>query len=139
MVLVFSALFTQQAINDFFTDSDHMNLLVRTSDQMAVEGIVSPAELHGFEKAYLTSMVHAFERPLRVVNAAGNTVNQDPFQFPGKYQKRVLIVMEMAAHYKKTNQVVTHPMMTWPTLKSFSIHMTALSKSDTHADIVPIK
>ena len=47
--------------------------------------------------------------------------------------------MEIATYYEQTNQVVTPSMMTWPTLNSLSIHMTALSNSDTHADIFHIK
>ena len=69
---------------------DQLNLYIRTRDQMVVEVISSPVDIPDYNKDYVSLIVRAFERPPRVPNGAGNLVNQTPFQFPTKSQKRFI-------------------------------------------------
>ena len=68
MVLNLSATFNANAIDLLFTGADQLNLSIRTRDQMVVEGISSPVDLHDFNKDYVSSIVRAFKRPPRVPN-----------------------------------------------------------------------
>ena len=139
MILVLSATFDANAIDSFFTGADQLNLSIRTHDQMVVEGISSPVDLHDFNKDNVSSIVGAFERPPRVPNGAGNLVNQTPFQFPAKSQKRFVMAIEIADYYDQTNREVSPTMMMWPTLKSYSIQMLALSGTSNPTNILTIK
>ena len=58
-------------------------------------------DLPEFNKDDLSSIVREFERPPRVPKGAGNLVNQTPFQFPAKFQKRFVIAIEIADYYDK--------------------------------------
>ena len=127
MVLVLSATFDANAIGSFFTGADQLNLSIRTHDQMVVEGISSSVDLSDFNKDDVSSIVREFERPPSVPNGAGDLVNKTPFQFPEKSQKRFIIAIEIADYYNQTNCEVIPTMMMWPTLKSYSIHMSAMS------------
>ena len=91
-----------------------------------------------FNKYDVSSIVRSFERPPRVPNVAGDLVNQAPFQFPAKLQKRFIIAIEIADYYDQTNREVSPTMMMWPTLKSYSIQMSALYGTPNPTDIVPI-
>ena len=134
MVLVLSATFDANAIDSFFTGADKLNLSIRTRDQMVVEVILSPVDLTEFNKDVVSSIVRAFERPPRVPNGAGNLVNQTPFQFPAKSQKRFIIAIEISDYYDQTNREVSPNNMMWPTLNSYSIQMSELSGTSNPTD-----
>ena len=106
---------------------------------MVVEGISSPVDLPDFNKDNVSFIVRAFERPLRVPNGARNLLNQTPFQFPAKLQKRFIIAIEISDYYDQTNREVSPTIMMWPTLKSYSIQMSDLSGTFNPTDIVSIK
>ena len=127
MVIVLSATFNTNAIDSFFTGADQLSLSIYTRNQMVVEGISSHVDLPEFNKDGVSSIVRAFERPPQVPNGAGDLVNQTPFQFPAKSQKRFVIAIEISDYYNQTNQEVSLTMMMWQTLKSYSIQMSALS------------
>ena len=115
MVLVLSATFDANVINSFFTGADQLNLSICAHDHMVVEGISSPVDHPDFNKDNFSSIAGTFERPPRVPNGAGNLVNQTPFQFPAKLQKRFIIATEIADYYNQTNCEVSPTMMMWPT------------------------
>ena len=139
MVIVLSATFNTNAIDSFFTGADQLSLSIYTRDQMVVEGISSHVDLPEFNKDGVSSIVRAFERPPQVPNGAGDLVNQTPFQFPAKSQKRFVIAIEISDYYNQTNQEVSLTMMMWQTLKSYSIQMLALYGTSNPSNIVPIK
>ena len=139
MVLFLSYTFTQPLIDAFFNNPDLMNLLARTRDAMIIEGIGSPVDLLDFQKENITQIVQGFERPPRAPNVSGNLAIQSPFQFPTKSQKILLTAMKIADYYKQTDREVKPSMMMWRTLKSFTIHMSALEETTAHSEIVPIK
>ena len=139
MVIFLSATFDAKAIDSFFTGADQLNLPIRTRDHMIIEGISSSVDLPDFNKDDVSSIVRAFERHPRVANGAGNLVNQTPFQFPAKSQKRFVIEIELADYYYQINREVSPTMMMLPTLKSYSIQMLALPGTCNPTNIVPIK
>ena len=139
MFLVLSANFDANEIDSFFTGADQLNLSIHTRDHMVVEVISSPVDIPDYNKDYVSLIVPEFERPPHVPNRAGNLVNQTPFQFPAKSQKRFIIAIEIADYYDQTNREVSPTMMMWPTLKSYSIQMSALSGTSNPTNIVPIK
>ena len=104
MVLILSATFDANAIDSLFTGADKLNLSIRTRDKMGVEGISSPVHIPDFNKDNMSSIVREFECPPRVPNGAGNLLNQTPFQFPVKSQKRFIIAIEIADYYDQTNR-----------------------------------
>ena len=105
---------------------------------MVVEGISSPVDLPEFNNDDVSSFVQAFDSPTHVPNRAGDLVNQTPFQFPAKSQKRFIIAIEIAEYYNQTNHEFSPTMMMCSTLKSYSIQMSALSGTSNPTDIVPI-
>lgn len=139
MVLVLHASFDAAAIAAFFTDPAQLNLDPRTVAQLAVEGIASPADLPEFDKDDIDSIRRGFEKPPRAPNAAGNLVNQPPFPFPAKAQKRLIIGAQLADFYEQTGREVTPQMMMWPVMRNFDIQMNALKETTAPPDITPIK
>lgn len=139
MVLVLHPTFTGPALAAFFTDADQLNLDQRTVGQLAIEGIGSIVDLPDFSKDDIDSITRNFERPPRILNAAGNLVNQAAFTFPTKSQKRLHIGVKLADYYEQTNRVVTPDMMRWPVMKDFQIQMDALKETVAPPAITPIK
>ena len=138
-MLVLHPTFDAAAMTAFFTDADQLNLGARTTAQMGVEGISSVVDLPDFSKDDIEAVARNFDRPGRVVNGAGNLVNQAAYVFPIKSQKRLLIAVELARFYEQTNRVVTPEMMMWPVMKNFKIQMDALKETTAPQDIAPIK
>ena len=81
------------------------------------------------------ALVHICERPPKAPNANGILVNQTPYAFPAKSQKRLLIMIVIAKYYEETGRAVTPDMMLWPVLKSFATQMEALTETESPPDI----
>ena len=120
MVLVLHASFTQDRINEYFNDADQLNLELRTRDKMDEEGIATIADLPEFDDKDIKALTEIFARPPHATNAGDNLVNQVPYKFPAKSQKRLKISAVIARYYDKTGGAVTPEMPKWPTLKRFS-------------------
>ena len=139
MVLVIHASFTQDRIDEYFNDADQLNLDLRTRDKMDDEGIGTILDLPDFDDKDIKAIVEIFARPPRANNAAGNPVNQVPYKFPAKSQKRLKISCAITRYYDETGRAVTPEMLKWPTLKSFSTQMDALEDTVAPPDITPMK
>ena len=139
MVLVLHPTFTADRVTEFFTAADQLNLSDRSRDKLALEGIATIVDLPEFDDEDVSAIVRIFERPPRAPNAMGNLVNQTPYAFPAKSQKRLTIAIAIAKYYEETNQQVTPEMMMWPVLKSFSTQVDAMKETTSPPDITPMK
>ena len=139
MVLVLHTSFTQDCIDEYFNDADQLNLELRTRDKMDEEGIATIADLPEFDDKDIKALTEIFARPPRATNAGGNLVNQVPYKFPAKSQKRLKISAAITRYYDKTGRAVTPEMLKWPTLKSFSTQMDALEDTVAPPAITPMK
>ena len=139
MVLVLHATFIQARIDEFFDAADQLNLGLRTREKMADEGIATIVDLPEFDDKDVKALVEIFARPPRSLNALGNLVNQVPYAFPAKSQKRLKIAVAISKYYDETGREVTPEMMMWPTLKSFATQMDALEDTVAPPDITPMK
>ena len=139
MVLVLHPTFTADRVNEFFTAADQLNLSDRSRDKLALEGIATIVDLPEFDDEDISAIVRIFERPPRAPNAMGNLVNQTPYAFPAKSQKRLAIAIAIAKYYEETNREVTPEMMMWPVLKSFSTQVNAMKETTSPPDITPMK
>ena len=139
MVLVLHATFIQARIDEFFDAADQLNLVLRTREKMADEGIATIVDLPEFDDKDVKALVEIFAHPPRALNALGNLVNQVPYAFPAKSQKRLKIAVAISKYYDETSREVTPEMMMWPTLKSFATQMDALEDTVAPPDITPMK
>ena len=139
MVLILDESFDAAAITAFFTDANQLNLSVRTHDKLVEEGFGSLVDYPDFKASDVTALARICERPPRAPNATGNLVNQAPYAFPAKSQKRLVIAIAIAKYYDETTRQVTPDMMMWPVLKSFATQMEALTETVSPPDMTPIK
>ena len=139
MVLVLHPTFDVAATTAFFGTPAQLNLEARTIAQLAIEGIANVVDLTDFTTEDIDSMTRNFERPPRIMNAAGNLVVQAAFTFPMKSQKRLHIAVQLADFYEQTNRQVTPEMMMWPVMKNFKIQMDALKETVAPLALTPIK
>ena len=123
MVLVLHISFTQYRNDEHFNDADQLNLELRTCDKMDEEGIATITDLPEFDDKDIKAITEIFARPPRATNAGGNLVNQVPYKFPAKSQKRLKISAAITRYYAETGRAVTPEMLKWPTLKSFPLKL----------------
>lgn len=139
MVLILHPTFTADRITEFFEQATQLAMVDRTVTQLALEGITGIVDLPEYTKTDIESITRTFERPARIVNGAGNLVNQPAFTFSAKSQKRMLTAILITTYYEQTSRVVTPAMMQWTVMKNFSVEMEALKESVSPTEITPMK
>ena len=140
MILILAPTFTANSLTEFFEQATQLAMVDRTAGQLALEGITGIEDLPEYIKTDIESITRTFVRPARIVNGAGNLVNQPAFTFSAKSQKRMLTAILITTYYEQTSRVVTPAMMWWTVMKNFSVEMKALKESVSPTEITrPMK
>jgi hypothetical protein len=125
--------FTINQMTAFFEYHDQMGIPADTRAQVENEGIDQVSDLADFDKDMLTQVTDNLRRPGGRIphpdaNApAGATVQQPPFVFGAKTQKRLLAVCDVVRYYGMIDRELTASNMHWePVIKNFTQQWKAI-------------
>ena len=113
--------FTAAQTTSFFEDADQMGLAHRTRVFLQGEGITTVEDLSEFTSDDVWKQIVANARkPPQTVNAAGDLVDQAPFQIGAKALQRLKVAAIAVEYYASTARPLTAGAMVWNSrLKNF--------------------
>jgi hypothetical protein len=92
--------FTVPATLAFFTEDTQMGLQVRTRVHLATEGIDMVEDLAEFaEEDSWRQVIDNCRRPPKILNAAGNLVEQEAFHLGAKSLRRLQVAAKCVHYY----------------------------------------
>jgi hypothetical protein len=112
----------------FWTSPDQMGLSACSRTQMAVEGLVIPANFEDFsEKEDLEALVKLLLKPAKVPHgAAGNLREVESYAIPAKSQILIDGARKMVLYYILVDCPMEATNMMWPVIKNFVEQWKAL-------------
>ena len=131
--------FTQAALNQFFTAADQMAIPELTRQQLALEGITGVEDLSEFDKDGIKQLANNLQRTGRRIPDPANanaTVPALPFVFGTKSQQRLTAACEVARYYETVGRTMTPINMRWMgAIKAFIPHWKALTDKKKNDDV----
>jgi hypothetical protein len=131
--------FTQAALNQFFTAADQMAIPELTRQQLALEGITGVEDLSEFDKDGIKQLANNLQRTGRRIPDPANanaTVPALPFVFGTKSQQRLAAACEVARYYETVGRTMTPINMRWMgAIKAFIPHWKALTDKKKNDDV----
>ena len=120
--------FTAADLDAFWTDPAQMGIPARTRAQMALEGLVIPADFEDFsEKEDLEALIKLLLKPPKVPHGMHGVLREvASYLVSAKSQIRIDGARMLVLYYNKVNRTLEPADMQWPVIKNFVEQWKAL-------------